>query len=51
MKPVLVQHLIKHLRKKQPNKIVEDTSKPYNSNVATVFLILFVLLILAVVFK
>ena len=52
MKPVLIQHLIRQLKKTQPKKIVEDTAPQLNGTVnstaATIFILLLALVILIV---
>ena len=47
MKPVLIQHLIRHLKKKRPSTIVEDGPKDHSTS-ATVFVLLLALIILIV---
>lgn len=50
MKPVLIQHLIRHLRKAQPKKIVEDTPRPLDKT-ATIFVLLLAVVILIIALK
>ena len=50
MKPVLIQHLIRQLKKTQPKKIVEDTSQP-SGKTATVLVVLLAVVILLIALK
>ena len=50
MKPVIIQHIIKQLKKVKPSKIVVDTNKDH-SKYATIFILVLTLIILMVVFK
>lgn len=50
MKPILIQHLIRHLRKAQPKKIVEDTLPPSNM-IPTVFVLVLAVIILVITLK
>ena len=51
MKPIIIQHLIKQLKKKTPNTIVEDAPSKDHSTSATVFVLLLVVMILVVALK
>ena len=50
MKPVIIQHLIRNLRKTRPKKIVEDVSQPSNK-AATIFVVLLAVVILLIALK
>ena len=50
MKPVLIQHLIRQLKKSQPKKIVEDTPQPSNK-ASTIFVLLLAVIILVIALK
>ena len=50
MKPVLIQHLIRHLRKTRPKKIVEDTPQ-LSSKTATICVLLLAVVILIIALK
>jgi len=50
MKTVLIQHLIRQLKKTQPKKIAEDT--PQSSNkIPTIFVLLLAVVILLIALK
>lgn len=50
MKPVIIQHLIRQLKKTQPKKHVEDTSPPSNM-IPTVFVLVLAVVILVIALK
>lgn len=47
MKPVLIQHIIRQIKKSRPSKVVQDEPKD-NSTLATVAVLLLALVILVV---
>ena len=47
MKPILIQHIIRQIRKSRPSKVVEDEPKD-NSTLATIAVLILALIILAV---
>ena len=50
MKPVIIQHLIRQLKKTQPKKSVEDTPPP-SSMISTVFVLVLAVVILVIALK
>ena len=48
MKPVIIQHLIRQLRKTRPKKIVEDSTPQSHGTAGTIFVLLLAVIILIV---
>ena len=48
MKPVLIQHLIRQLKRTRPNRTIEETTARPQSKWPTIFVLLLALIILIV---